>query len=51
MHTYLQHCVHLLLGYEVDKPSTILIEIWNAMEYIELNIQNIEAPRTYNPII
>ena len=34
-----------LLGYEVDKPSKILIKILSVAGYIKLDIQNIEAPR------
>ena len=34
-----------MLGSEVDKSSEILIITLNAMEYGELDIQNIEAPR------
>ena len=41
----------LVLGSEVDKPSKILIKTLNAAKYIELNIQNIKAPRIYNLII
>ena len=41
----------VLLGSEVDKPSKILIKTSNAVEYIELDIQDIEAPRTDDPII
>ena len=40
-----------LLCFEVDKPSKILIKILNVVEYIESNIQNIEAPTTNDPII
>ena len=35
----------------VDKPSEILIKISNTTELIELDIQNIQAPRTNDPII
>ena len=41
----------LVLGFEVVKYSKILIKTSNAMEYIELDIQNIEAPKTYDSII
>ena len=40
-----------MLGSEVDKPSKIFIKTSNATEYIELYIQNIEAPRTDDTII
>ena len=40
-----------LLGFEVDKPSEILIKTLNAREYIESDIQNIEAPRIDDLII
>ena len=40
-----------MLCYEVDKPYKVLIKISSAMEYIKLNIQNIEAPRIDDPII
>ena len=41
-----------LLGSEADKPSKIFcIKTLNAAEYIESDIQNIEAPRTDDPII
>ena len=40
-----------LLRYEVDKPSKILIKISSTMKDIELNIQNIEAPRRDDLII
>ena len=43
--------IEYLLGFEVDKPFKILIKTSNATEYIELDIQNIEAPRTDDPII
>ena len=41
----------LMLGYQVDMPFEISIKTLNAMEYIESNVQNIEAPRTEYPII
>ena len=41
----------VLLRSEVDKPSKILIKTLNAAEYIELDIQNIQTPRTYDRII
>ena len=34
-----------VLGYEVDKPSKILIKILKIAKYIESNIQNTKAPR------
>ena len=40
-----------LLGFEVDKPSKFSIKTLSAMEYIESDIQNIEAPRTDDHII
>ena len=40
-----------LLGSKVDKLSNIFIKTSNAMEYIESDIQNIEAPRVDDPII
>ena len=40
-----------LLGSKIDKPSKTLIKISNAMKYIELRIQSIEAPRTNDRII
>ena len=40
-----------MLGSEVDKPSKILIKTLNAAKYIESDIQNIEAPKTDDPII
>ena len=40
-----------LLGSMVDKISEILIKTSNVAEYIESDIQNIEAPRTDDPII
>ena len=42
---------HSLLGSKVDKLSKILIKIWNVAEFLESDIQNIEAPRTDDPII
>ena len=35
----------MMLASKVDKPSEILIKISNTTEYIESNIQNIEAPK------
>ena len=40
----------LLLSYEVDGPSQILIIISSVVEYIIFDIQNIEVSRTYDPI-
>ena len=40
-----------MLGSEVDKHSQKLIKTSNAEEYIELDIQNIEAPSTNDHII
>ena len=40
-----------LLGSKADKTSKIFIKILNIAEYIESNVQNIEAPRTDDPII
>ena len=39
------------LGFEVDKPFKILIKTLNAVEYIQMNIQNHEGPKTDDPII
>ena len=39
-----------VFGSKVDKPSEILIKTLNAIEYIELDIQNIEAPKIDDPI-
>ena len=41
----------LVLGFEVDKPSKFFIKTSNVAEYIEWNIQNIEAPIIDDPII
>ena len=41
----------ILFGFEVDEVSKILIKTSSAEEYIESNIQNIEAPRTDDLII
>ena len=40
-----------MLGSKVDKPFKTLIIYLNVKKYIKLNIQNIEAPRTDDPII
>ena len=40
-----------LSGSEVDKPSEILIKTSSSSKDIKSNIQNTEAPRTYDPII
>ena len=45
------NCLRVVLGSEVDKPSEVLIKILNATKYIESNIQNFKALRTYDPII
>ena len=39
-----------ILGSEVDKLSEIVIKTLNAAEYIKLDIQNIEAQGTDDPI-
>ena len=44
------YCMLLVLGFEVDKPSKILIKTLNAVEYIESDVQHIEAPRTDDPL-
>ena len=51
MHTHHNPMISIpLLCFEVDKPSKILIKTSNAAEYIESNIQNIEALRIDDPI-
>ena len=40
-----------LLNSEVDKPYDVFIKTSNAAEYIELDIQKIEAPRIDDPLI
>ena len=40
-----------LFGSKVDKLSKIFINTSKAMEYIESDIQNIEAPRIDDPIM
>ena len=40
-----------LLGSEVDNFMKFLIKTSNAIEFIESDIQNIEAPRIDDPII
>ena len=40
-----------MLGFEVDKPSKVVIKTSSPVKLIKLNIQNIEAPRTDDPII
>ena len=37
--------INFLLGFEVNKPSKILIKTLNAVKYIESDIQNIKALR------
>ena len=39
------------LGSEVDKVFKILIKTSNVMEYVKLDIQNIETPRIDDPMI
>ena len=43
--------IYSLLGFEVNNFLKILIKTSNAMEFIESDIQNIEASRTDDPII
>ena len=43
--------ISFLFSFEVNKPSKNLIKILSAIEYIESNIQNIEAQRKDDPII
>ena len=50
MHRYLYYKTNLL-GSDVDKLSEILIKTSNVVEFIESDIQNIEAPRTDDTII
>ena len=45
------HLKKIMMGSKVDKSSKILIKTSNVVEYIELDVQNIEAPRTDDPII
>ena len=45
------HLLFIVLGFEVNKSSKISIKTSSATECIEFDIQNIEAPRTYDPII
>ena len=40
-----------MLGFEVDKLFKFSIKTLNAREYIKLDIQIIEVPRAYDPII
>ena len=40
-----------MLGSEVNKPSKFLIKTSNTTKYIESDVQNIEVPRTNDPII
>ena len=40
-----------MLGFEVDRPSRILIKTLNSLEYIQLYIHNIKGPMTDDPII
>ena len=41
----------MVSGYEVDKSIKILIKTSNISEYIELDIQSVEVPRTNDLII
>ena len=41
----------ILLGSKVNKPFKIFDQTWNAAEYFELDIKNIEAPRKNDLII
>ena len=55
-YTLLSHKVrglawHLMSGSEVNKPSKYLTKTSNGVEYIESDIQNIEAPIIDDPII
>ena len=40
-----------VLGFEVDKPSKILIKTCSIVGYIVSDIQNRQAPRIDDPII
>ena len=40
-----------MLGSEINKPFIFFIKTMNAVEYIELDVQNIEALRIDDPII
>ena len=40
-----------MLVSKVDKPPNILIKTLNTIEYLELDIENTEAPRINDPII
>ena len=51
MYMNLELAMYLLLCSDVDKPREILIKTSNAAEYIESDIQNIEAPLIDDPII
>ena len=39
------------MHFEVSKPSEFFIKASNAAEYNEFDVQNIERPRTDDPII
>ena len=39
-----------MLGFEVNKPSKIMIKILSVVEYIESDIQNIRASGIDDPI-
>ena len=41
----MNHLRSIFLGSNVNKPSKILIKTLNTTKYIELDVQNIEAPR------
>ena len=40
-----------MLGFEIDNFMKFFIKTSNTTEFIESDIQNIEAPRTDDPII
>ena len=44
-------CKYSLLHFEVHKLSEFSIKTWNTMKYIKSDIQNIDALKTYDPII
>ena len=46
-----QILLYFFLRFEVDKPFKILIKISNIGRYIELDIQNIKAPKIEDQII
>ena len=57
MKIYKWASIHLIygqigqIGSEVNKPSEILIKTLYAVQYIESDIQNNDAPRIDDPII